>query len=142
MMQKKEIEQEAFDTYLTGYHCAEVVSKIITEEYADKSTTDIPRVASGFGGGMGRTFDDVCGILCGGIIALGYLYGRNLPGESLKNAFELTTEWRKRFIEKVGSTQCPAILEKLGEQENMMKCKKLTAEMTGILAELLDEKGK
>lgn len=139
-MQKKEIEKKAFDTYLTGYHCAEVVSKTITEAYANEPGTDIPKVASGFGGGIGRTFGDICGILSGGVIALSYLYGRNSPGENIKKTFELTAEWRKRFIEKVGFTQCPSILAKLGEQENMMKCKKLTAEMTGVLAELLEEK--
>ena len=63
------------------------------------------------------------------------------PEEDIKDVFELTAEWRKRFIAKVGTTQCPAILKNFGEQDNMMKCKKLTAEMTGILAELLDERG-
>jgi hypothetical protein len=63
------------------------------------------------------------------------------PEEDIKDAFDLTAEWRKRFIARVGTTQYPAILEKFGEQENMMKCKKLTAEMTGILAELLDKRG-
>jgi C_GCAxxG_C_C family probable redox protein len=137
-MQRQEIERKAFETYLSGYHCAEVISKTIIEAYGDASTS-IPKVASGFGGGVGRTSEDVCGIFSGGIIALGYLHGRMAPEEDIKDVFVLTAEWRKRFITKVGTTQCPAILEKFGEQENMMKYKKLTAEMTAILAELLDK---
>jgi len=139
-MQRQEIERKAFETYLSGYHCAEVISKTIIEAYGDGSA-GIPRVASGFGGGVGRTSEDVCGIFSGGIIALGYLHGRMTPEEDIKKTFQLTAEWRKRFIAKVGSTQCPDILKKLGEQDHMMKCKKLTAEMTGILAELLDKPG-
>lgn len=139
-MQKQEIERKAFETYLKGYHCAEVISKTIIEAYGDGSAC-IPRVASGFGGGVGRTSEDVCGIFSGGIIALGYLHGRMTPEEDIKHVFDLTAEWRKRFIAKVGTTQCPVILNKFGEQENMMKCKELTAEMTGVLAELLDKRG-
>lgn len=139
-MQRQEIERKALETYLSGYHCAEVISKTIVEAYGNASDS-IPKVASGFGGGVGRTLGDVCGIFSGGIIALGYLHGRMTPTEDIKDVFNLTAEWRRRFIAKVGSTQCPTILKKLGEQDNMMKCKKLTAEMTGILAELLDKPG-
>jgi hypothetical protein len=56
--------------------------------------------------------------------------------------FQLTAEWRRRFEEKVGTTQCPVILKNLGEQQNAIKCKKLTAELTGVLATLVKENPK
>ena len=142
MKQWAEIEQQAFDAYQSGYHCAEVIAKIITAEFSEHPATGIPQVASGFGGGMGRTLGDACGILTGGIIALGYLYGRKAPDANINMVFQLTAEWRRRFEEKIGTTQCPVILKNLGEQENAIKCKKLTAEMAGILAELVKENRK
>ena len=136
-MNRKTVEKQAFDTYLTGFHCAEVISKTITEIFGDNGNQDMPRVASGFGGGIGSCKEDVCGILTGGVIALGWLYGRAEPGADINNLKDLTGVFRKKFIERIGSTKCPEILEKLGEQEKMIKCKKLTAEMTGVLWEII-----
>ena len=139
-MKRKDIEKKALDTYLKGgFHCTEVISKTITDIFGTTQTVDIPKVASGFGGGMGLTKEDTCGTLIGGIIALGYLYGRNTPGADIQTVAGLAKEFRERFIEKNGSTRCPEILEKYGEQENMMKCKQMTSEVAGMLAELIQE---
>ena len=140
-MNRETVEKQAFDTYLTGFHCAEVISKTITEIFGDNGNQDIPRVASGFGGGIGSSKEDVWGILTGGVIALGWLYGRSEPGADINNLKDLTGAFRKKFIERTGSTKCPEILEKLGEQEKMIKCKKLTAEMTGVLWEIINNEG-
>lgn len=136
-MNRETVERQAFETYMTGFHCAEVISKTIVGIFGDDNTWDIPNVASGFGGGIGSCKEDVCGILTGGVIALGRLYGRSAPGADINNLKDLIGEFRKTFIERVGSTKCPDILEKLGEQEEMNKCKKLTAEMTGALWEII-----
>jgi len=136
-MNRKTVEQQAFETYLTGFHCAEVIAKTITEIFGDNGNQDIPRAASGFGGRIGSCKEDVCGILTGGVIALGCLYGRSEPGADINNLKSLTGVFRKKFIERIGSSRCPEILEKLGEQEKMIKCKRLTAEMTGALWEII-----
>jgi len=137
-MKREEIERTALDTYLKGgFHCAEVISKTIIDVFGTTQAVDIPKVASGFGGGMGLTKQDTCGTLIGGIIVLGYLYGRNIPGENIQTVAGLAKAFRERFIEKNGSTRCPEILQKFGEQENMMKCKQMTAEVAGMLAELI-----
>ena len=136
-MSRDSVERQAFETYLTGFHCAEVISKTIVEILGNNHSQDIPIVASGFGGGIGSSKEDVCGILTGGVIAMGWLYGRSEPGADITKLKDLTGAFRKRFIERIGSTKCPEILKKLGEQEKMIKCKKLTAEMTGALWEII-----
>jgi C_GCAxxG_C_C family probable redox protein len=139
-MKREDIEKKALHTYLKGgFHCAEVISKTITDIFGTTQAVDIPKVASGFGGGMGLTKQDTCGTLIGGIISLGYLYGRNTSGEDIQTVARLVKAFREQFIGKNGSTQCPEILQKFGEQENMMKCKQMTAEVTGMLAELIQE---
>jgi C_GCAxxG_C_C family probable redox protein len=139
-MKREDIVKKALDTYLKGgFHCAEVISKTITDIFGTTQAVEIPKVASGFGGGMGLTKQDTCGTLNGGIIALGYLFGRDTPGADMKTVAALTSAFRERFLEINGSTRCPEILEKFGEQENMVKCKKMTAAVTGMLAELIRE---
>ena len=136
-MNRETVERQAFETYMAGFHCAEVISKTIVGIFGDDNSGDIPNVASGFGGGIGSCKEDVCGILTGGVIALGWLYGRSEPGANINNLKYLAGAFRKTFMEKIGSTKCSEILEKLGEQEKMNKCKKLTAEMTGALWEII-----
>ncbi|MEW6609116.1 MAG: C-GCAxxG-C-C family (seleno)protein [bacterium] len=141
-MIREDVEKKAFDYFEGGFHCAEAISKTITEFFAKELSSEIPKVASGFGGGIGKTKEDVCGALTGGVIALGCLFGRMEPGKDLKDVCELTSEFRRRFIDEFGSTNCQTILKGFGEQENMQKCKKLTATAAGILSEILVEREK
>ena len=137
---KKEIEKRAFNYFQSGYHCAESILKTILDQYAQKSETEIVKAASSFCGGIGGTHKDICGALTGGIIAIGCLFGRLKPGEDIQEAKKLAAEFRKYFIKKFGSSNCGKILERLGEQENSIKCKELTGVAAGMLSELLEKK--
>jgi C_GCAxxG_C_C family probable redox protein len=139
-MTREDVERKAFDYFVSGYHCAEAISRAIVERYAEEPSSEVPKVASGFLGGIGATHQDVCGALTGGIIAIGYLFGRMEPGEDIQEARELASTFRSRFIEEFGSTNCSALLDRLGEQEKGLKCKRLTATAAGLLSELLREK--
>jgi C_GCAxxG_C_C family probable redox protein len=140
-MMRKEVEQKAFDYFQSGFQCAEAISKTLTELFADDVGGDIPRVASGFGGGIGGSHEDVCGALTGGVIAIGRLLGRMETGPLLKDTYRTASNFRKQFVEKFGSTNCQVILTEFGPQDNMDKCKRLTAEAAGLLADLLFEMG-
>ena len=135
---RTEIEKTAFDYFQSGFNCAEAISKAILEAYSDESHTDIPRTATGFGGGIGGSKAEICGTLGGGIIAIGCLFGRGRPGDDKKTAYEVSAEFREKFIDTFGSSACPIILEKFGEQENLIECKKLTARAAGILYTMFD----
>ncbi len=136
-MEHTDATQKTFDYFQSGFHCAESISKAIVEIYGETPAHDIPKVASGFGGGIGKCKEDTCGAVTGGIIALGYLYGRTEPGTDFRNAWELSAEFRKQFIDKFGTANCGRLLEQFGEQENMIKCKNMTAEAAGILSALI-----
>jgi len=139
-MQKEDLEKQAFDYFNTGFCCSEAISKTIIDHFAENPAGYPVKVASGFCGGIGRSHDDVCGALVGGVIAAGYLFGRTERNKDLNEACRVTSEFRRIFLEKFGSTNCAAILEKLGEQEKYIKCKELTARATGILADILEKK--
>ena len=140
-MKSRQIEQQAFEYHKSGFHCAEAVAKAVIEAYSDEPNPAVPKIASAFGGGIGGTNEDLCGALAGGLIAIGYVYGRMAPGEDWQQAKNLAAELRKQFITQYGATNCPHVLETLGPQENGMKCKKLSGIVAGIVARLFRENG-
>lgn len=138
-MTREIIEKNAFDAFQSGFHCAEAVSKTLVEALAGKTGENLPRCATGFGGGMGGTHEEACGAFTGGIIALGCLYGRMEPGADKTKVNELASAFRRSFLDRFGATRCQTILDGFGEQQNMMRCKRLTAETAGILWDLIEE---
>lgn len=134
--------QRAFEYHKSGFHCAEAVSKAILETYGDRSFPDISKFASAFGGGVGKSHQEMCGALAGAFIAIGGLLGRNRPDAEWTDASDMASELRRRFVETHHTTQCSALLEKFGTQTDMMRCKKLSGEVAGMLAALLEEHGR
>lgn len=139
-MTRDEVEKTTFDHYVSGFHCAEAIAKTIIELYAENPNVEITKAASAFRGGIGGTHTETCGALTGGIVAIGYLYGRIEPGKDIQHAKELAAEFTAQFVEEFGSTNCGVLLEKLGKQHNSLKCKRLTATAAGLLSELLVER--
>lgn len=140
-MDKKQVEQKAFDLFQEGFNCAEAISTAIVEGCAKGSPEYPLKAASAFGGGIGGTKCETCGALTGGVIALGWLFGRTAPDADKQKVYALATEFRGQFFNTFGSTQCHVILETLGEQENLLKCKRMTGAAAGILFDIL-QKGK
>jgi C_GCAxxG_C_C family probable redox protein len=138
-MKKKDIEQKTFTNYHSGFHCAEAILKTFVELYSKEPDPSITKFASGFGGGIGGSNRETCGALTGGIIALGWLFGRKDPCDDKQKVFSLSAEFRTLFSKKLNTTNCKEILDLLGDQENKLKCKNLTAEAAGILYEILQK---
>ena len=142
-MKKVELAaQRAFEYHVSGFHCAEAVLKAILEIYGSESYQDIPGLASAFGGGLGKTQQEMCGALAGAFIAIGGLLGRSQPGADWTEVSDIASELRRRFVEIHQTTQCAALLEKFGTQIKSSHCKKLSGEVAGMLASLLEERDK
>jgi C_GCAxxG_C_C family probable redox protein len=142
MERNSKVSRMAFEYHKEGFHCAEAVSKAFMEVYGDGASHDIPKVATAFGGGVGRTKHEICGTLAGAIIALGYLFGRTEPGADWTDASRLAAKLKQRFVQEHGTTNCGALLATFGPQENMMRCKQLSGEVAGMLADIIDEHDK
>ena len=141
MQRNSEAGKTAFEYHKSGFHCAEAVLKAITEIYGNGSSRDIPKIATGFGGGIGRTKQEICGAITGGVMAIGFLSGRSEPGADWTEASEMAAKLKRRFVQEHGTTNCGALLATFGPQENMMRCKQLSGEVAGMLADILDEQG-
>jgi len=97
--------QGLFDS---GMYCAESVLQAVAEAYGMMDPL-IPKIATGFCGGISRT-SGICGALAGGIMALGLLTGRSSPQDSKDCCYALTHNFVHRFRERFGSTQCTDLL--------------------------------
>jgi C_GCAxxG_C_C family probable redox protein len=139
VQQNISVRKKAFEYHHLGFHCAEAVSKAIIEAYGDGTGNDIPKVATAFGGGIGRTKKEICGALTGGIIAIGYLYGRNASEAEWDIAAEMAAKLRQRFVQEYDTTNCGDLLATFGPQENMIRCKQLSGEVAGMLADIIEE---
>jgi C_GCAxxG_C_C family probable redox protein len=137
-MESKEIKKKVYANFASGFHCAEAISKTVLEIFSENSQPELIRAASGFGGGIGGSTEELCGAFTGGIIALGHLLGRERAGENLRDCGALTKEFKRRFLDELGSLNCRTILEGSGDP---LGCVTLTANAAVMLADLLNEFG-
>jgi len=132
----KRIKKKVYGHYQSGFHCAEVISKALLETFSGEAHPEVVKAASGFGGGIAGSMQELCGAFTGGVIALGVLTGRKDPGDDLKDCGALTHQYKGRFLSQFGSLKCMDILDGFGG-ENPVNCVKLTAEASVILHDLL-----
>ena len=103
--------EKAAQLFLQGYNCAQAMMVA----YCDVTglTPDFAaRMASSFGGGMGR-MREVCGAVSGMLMVAGLLYGYKTPGDdvSKKAHYTLVQELAGQFRNEVGSIVCREILK-------------------------------
>jgi C_GCAxxG_C_C family probable redox protein len=95
--------------------------------------------ASAFGGGFGRSYEEACGALSGGLIAIGHLHGRSAPEGGWDMPAKLGAELRNRFVEDFGTTHCATLRERFGRERRMQQCRKLVHGVVVLLLELLEQ---
>ena len=126
----------AAELFGNGFHCAEAVAWAVL-----KSTGQDPSLAAAhatpFGGGFGRCFDEACGSLSGGLIAIGHIYGRRQPAGDWDLPASLGAELRQRFIETWGTTHCATLRDRFGEEHQMEQCRNIVRAVVRDLTELL-----
>jgi arsenite methyltransferase len=140
-MENKEIRKKVYGHYESGFHCAEVITKTVLEMFSGKPHPEATKAASVFGGGIGGSTEELCGAFTGGVIALGYLLGREAPGDNMRDAGALVKEFKSRFQTQFGTLKCRDLLFSFDEQENPLGCVKVTAETSVILANMLNQFG-
>lgn len=101
----------------------------------------IPKIATGFCGGMAHTCG-ICGAVSGGIMAIGLFTGRNKSDESSKKNYAAVQKLVNRFQGKFKTTNCKELtgcdlgteegLKKFKENNIMSKCRQYTEEATRI----------
>ena len=109
----------------------------------------IPRMSTGFCGGLART-GGICGAVSGAVLALNLLYGRSLPNEPYDKSYIPVRKMITAFENKFGSTNCKTLIGlDLGTEEGRKKflsenkseqCKNFTEEATRIAMSIIEGK--
>ncbi len=74
------------------------------QEYETESEI-VPRIASGFGGGIGNT-GAVCGAVVGAVMAIGLMKERGDTMEDWLRIAAVAQEFRRRFEAEMGTINC------------------------------------
>ncbi|MDR1095053.1 MAG: C-GCAxxG-C-C family protein [Spirochaetaceae bacterium] len=140
----KKTREDAEKMYREGqFYCSEAVVSAIRTNIAPEMPDALIAAASGFPVGVGRA-RCLCGAVSGGVIALGYFFGRTAASspEDPKsvNAIKFAGELQERFREAHNGVLCCHIHTK----EEYMKAGKLqeqcitfTGDMAAITAEII-----
>jgi C_GCAxxG_C_C family probable redox protein len=137
-MREEEVREIVLKHYGLGFHCAESIALTVRELYPEQCGP-VDRVASGFCGGIGRTHEDVCGALSGGVIALGSMFGRTEGGGDIDRLVALSAELRRRFLTEFGTTVCKDVIENSKKIPGIKDCKDVTARTAWLLHDLVKD---
>ena len=101
----------AGENFMAGYNCAQSVSMAFSD-LVGMDEKAVARLASPFGGGMGR-MREVCGAVSGMYLILGILYGYDSvdTDDHKSRLYSQVQELAAAFREKTGTILCREILE-------------------------------
>ena len=100
----------AVANFMKGYNCTQSVV-LAFADMLPVNESDLLKMASSFGGGMGR-LREVCGSVSGMFIVIGLFYGYDGPetGQVKAEHYKRVQELAHRFEEKHGSIVCRELL--------------------------------
>ena len=103
-------KEKAMQSFLEGYNCSQCMM-LAFEDYLTIDIDTALKIASPFGGGMGR-LREVCGSVSGMFMVLGFIKGYQTPGdyEGKKELYEHIQELARRYEEANGSIICRDLL--------------------------------
>jgi len=88
----------------TAFCCSESLLIAVSELVGVESPL-IPKIATGFCGGLAHT-GGVCGAVNGGVMALGLVFGRDSADVKADDAYKKVREFLSAFEKEYGCTNC------------------------------------
>jgi C_GCAxxG_C_C family probable redox protein len=101
------VEDEVRRVFDSGLNCAESLL-LVVRKYTGlekDSAPFIPRIATGFGGGIARN-GDMCGALSGAVMAISLALGRDRPDQSRDQCYAAVDQFYNDFVKAFGSSKC------------------------------------
>jgi C_GCAxxG_C_C family probable redox protein len=137
----------ALSCFAEGFNCSQAVLSAYAGHFGFDGQSAL-RLASGFGGGMGR-MAGTCGAVTGAFMVLGLKYGRASPSQEAKETiYERIREFADRFKARNGSLTCKDLLGcdistveglELAKSLFATTCPKFVRDAVEILEEMLAE---
>ena len=139
-----QVKKDAVGYFLQGkFYCSEAIVAVIRDHIDNSMPKELIAAASGFPVGIGMS-KCVCGAVTGGVIAIGYFFGRTEGSDpadpksvrTLQLADELGQLFRR---ENKGMLCCEAHISDLefGSEEHRRQCAGYTGEMAVATARII-----
>jgi C_GCAxxG_C_C family probable redox protein len=109
----------------------------VGEHLWDGVDDQIRRMTTGLAGGIGCSEQELCGVLSGGTLIIGSLYGRTSAETNDDGCQRLVCEYRERFIAEFGTSRCADIRASGYGSEGIWPCSVLVGRAARILLETL-----
>jgi C_GCAxxG_C_C family probable redox protein len=108
--QAMQFAEKAADYFSRDYNCAQSVLLAMQEYYGIRRNRLIPKIATAFGGGIGRR-GSLCGALTGATMAIGLRHGtdKTVLVEKEK-AYEIALKFYDQFAKECGSPLCKELI--------------------------------
>ena len=108
--QSSQLSDKAANFFKQDYNCAQSVLLTMQEYYGIPKNRLIPRIATAFGGGIGRR-GSLCGALTGAIMAIGLKHGTDKTVLIEKEkAYKIALEFYDQFMRECGSPFCRELI--------------------------------
>ena len=139
----EKVRADAEEYFRKGnYYCSEAIVASMRDNVALDMPEQMIAAASGFPVGIGKS-KCVCGAVSGGVLSLGYLFGRTQPGtpadaESV-NTLKLANELQQAFRDSHKVLCCHVQTRgmDMASGEHKAQCVKFTGEMAAKTAEIV-----
>jgi len=112
----------------------------VGEHLLGRVNTRMVRMALALCGGLGGTFEEMCGALSGGALVVGDFLGPRRPGGDEKPMRETIARYRQRFLDEIGPTKCATLRDGLYGPNGKEPCNVLVQRAIRLLFEVLDER--
>jgi C_GCAxxG_C_C family probable redox protein len=139
----RKVREDAEEYFRTGgFYCSEAIVASVRDNLAPDMPASLVAAASGFPVGVGKS-KCMCGAVSGGVIALGYVFGRTEPSspadpksvKTLAAANELQQAFRDSHRVLCCSTQTRGM--DMASGEHKAQCVLFTGEMAAKTAEII-----
>ena len=142
---KNRIRENAEQLYRNGsFYCSEAVVKAVLEGFGEDVPHHIIAMSSGFPVGIGGA-ECTCGALSGGVMTIGYYFGRSKEGSpEVNKSMELSKQLYDRFISRNRCSCCRVLTKNMvkGSAEHMEQCIRFTGEVAQDCVEIIQDNRK
>jgi C_GCAxxG_C_C family probable redox protein len=98
------------------------------------------QMSTGFGGGVGDTQQELCGLLSVGVMLIGALHGRDGAEQDNTRVNALVQRYRQRFQAEFGTTTCEPLAQRVEANQNGFNdCAQVGERAAEILLDVLEQ---
>ncbi|MGH4121816.1 MAG: C-GCAxxG-C-C family (seleno)protein [Clostridium sp.] len=136
----KKIRRDAEESFRKGdFFCSEAIVSSIKNNFEIPMPDEMIAMASGFPIGIGKS-KCVCGAVSGGVMCLGYFFGRTTGGDSkVQNTLKLANELQESFKNNHKVLCCKVLTHgmDMASGEHKAQCISFTGEIAEKTAQII-----